>query len=202
MKREHAISNPLVDFLEAHNCLFYSPLSHDDTTDWISGNNIEFTNSVNKQWDNDNLIWKLSKISNNPAYYARCELFTPIQASIPLEITGVGEFISYTQSDANPNVWDFTPNMYGFALSGTKDVITQSAQTFPIINGSSWQYVYRNGEQIGNLNYNSILYTRYNAHIMFGWVNRNFTFGLRNFACFLSALSLNEINEYFNIITV
>ena len=117
-----------------------------------------------------------------------------------MKFTGIGQLISYNQEGQNANVWDFLPDMYGVALGVNQiNTLCNTAQSFPYINGSTWQYNFRDGELAYDpYNYNTTVYTKQSDRVMFGWVNRNCTFGLKNFAIFPDGFMLNDVNEYFS----
>lgn len=213
MKREHTTqSNPLLAWLESKNCILYSPLSQNDTTDWISGNAIEVYNNNSMVWDSAHDIWKFQKVggqSGASSYFARWEL-NEILTQQPMVFTAICQFYAYYdwQGSGLNSVYDFLPTRMGMSLYGTLNNETESAQIFGVVNNKSKQLQYRNGSQVFTYNYTSILQLPQTTHIRiaapnnYGYFEGNSTgpFGVRNFAFFLQAFTLSEINEYFNLI--
>lgn len=212
MKREHAISNPLVDFLEAHNCLFYSPLSHDDTTDWISGNAMVKYANDSAVWDSNLNMWKFKYVNGQPisnvSYYAKWSLKEAIQNGTLKEFTAIAEYYPYDQatwqSVLTDSVYDFLPNNYGMSFSGITGQLNESVHIWITENNSTHQKFYRNGEIIYDVNYGSLQYFNYEYTVCIGNPRESrlkHSFGVRNFAIFASPyLNVDEINEYFNIL--
>ena len=207
MKREHTTqSHTLLDFLQEHNCIFYSPLSYDDTTDWISGNAMMKYSTNSAVWDSANNIWKFKKVSgqptNNSQYYARWNLKETLVQSV-MQWTAIAELLAYDQSDLN-RCYDTFPTDLGCSMYGTQGQITQSAQQFYNYNSTSWQDQYRDGIRELNYNYGRI-YNLFNGctGIRIGCPDNaavSKTYGMRNFAIFPEPFTLSEINEYFNLI--
>ena len=213
MKREHTTqSNSLLDWLKSKNCILYSPLSQNDTTDWISGNAIELYNSNSMVWDSAHDIWKFQKVggqSGASSYFARWELKEVLQPQ-SMVFTAICQFYAYYdwQGSGLNCVYDFLPTRQGMSLYGTLNNETESAQIFGIENSKSKQMQYRDGSQVFTYNYTSILQLPQTTHIRIAAPNNggNFAgnntgpYGVRNFAFFLKAFTLSEINEYFNLI--
>lgn len=207
MKREHEIqTNKLQDFLQAHNCIFYSPLSYDDTSDWISGNAMTLYSSNSAVWDSGNGIWKFQKVSgqptNNSQYYARWNLKETLVQSV-MQWTAIAELLAYDQSDLN-RCYDTFPTDWGCNMFGTQGQITQSAQLLYNYNSTSWQDQYRDGIRELNYNYGRI-YNLFNGctGIRVGCPDNaeaSKTYGMRNFAVFAKQLTPAEMTEYFNLI--
>ena len=204
MRREADIqkNSPLMDFLSAHNCVIYSPLSQNDTSDWINGNEIETYASNSMVWDSANGIWKFQHVSGQPYdnnhYAARWECNFPAQQAV---FTGIAEFYAYNVSDTNL-CYDFFPTRSGLSLYGTLNALTQSAQVFD----RTLQYQYRNGSVVFTYYYPNGVTIPVTTHIRIGVFHNDYQapaqgpYGLRNFAFFLKALTQQEINEYFNLI--
>lgn len=208
MRREHNIqSNPLLDFLQAHDCIFFSPLSQNDTSDWISGNAMTLYSSNSAVWDAVNGIWKFQHVSgqpyNNSMYAARWQCQIP--SISPAEFTGIAELYAYNVSDAN-SCYDVLPTRQGLSLYGTQGTLTQSAQVLGTENNRTVQRQYRDGIVVFSYNYSAIVSVPAITHIRIGTFYNNYQaqvqgpYGLRNFAFFLKELTLSEINEYFNMI--
>lgn len=207
MKREHKIqTNKLPDFLQTHNCIFYSPLSYDDTSDWISGNAMTLYSLNSAVWDPVNSIWKFQKVAgqptNNSQYYARWNLKETLVQSV-MQWTAIAEMLAYDQSDYNP-CYEIFPTAWGFSMFGTQGQITQSAQLFYKYNSTSWQDQYRDGIRELNYNYGRIYnFTNGCTGIRVGRPTNSTTskaYGMRNFAVFAKQLTPAEMNEYFNLI--
>lgn len=212
MRREHlAVKdvNPLLDFLNSHSCVLYSPLSQTDTSDWISNNEIEKYAADSMVWDSANGIWKFQHVSgqpyNNNMYAAKWEFKTQLQSRRAI-FTCVAEFLAYNVSDIN-QCYDFLPTRTGFGFWGTKDVITDSAQVFqPSGSVAINQYQYRNGVRVFSYTYNSGLTLPVATHFRIGTFHNTTQapvqgpYGFRNLALFSDPLTLDEINEYFSLI--
>lgn len=214
MRREQMASqsNPLLAWLESKNCVLYSPLSQNDTTDWISGNQIIPYGEGSMLWDNNHQMWKFSKLSNQPygdsQYFAYWNLKEPIPQQ-NMEFTCIAELYIDSYTPDSYNCYDFLPTRVGLSLYGTRYSLTQSSQVFAIENNRSMQRQYHNGSTVLTYTYNNILQIPYADGIRIGDpMNRtpNETlrsagpYWLRNLAFFLQDLSLSEINEYFNLI--
>lgn len=207
MRREYNIqSNSLLDFLQAHDCIFFSPLSQNDTSDWISGNAMTLYSSNSAVWDAVNGIWKFQKVSgqpmNNSQYYARWNLKETLVQSV-MQWTAIAELLAYDQSDIN-RCYDTFPTDWGCSMFGTQGQITQSAQLFYDYNSTSWQDQYRDGIRELNYNYGRI-YNLFNGctGIRIGCPTNSSTaktYGMRNFAVFAKQLTPAEMTEYFNLI--
>ena len=206
-KREHITqqSNPLLDFLQAHNCIFYSPLTQDDTTDWISGNSMVKYNANSAMWDSANNIWKFQYVSGQPynanQYYAKWDLKeTILQSSI--NFTSIAQLRAYSVSNVNA-CYDILPNRGGLSMYGTINQETQSAQVF-YTDSVSHQLQYRNAVKVLDYAYGSILNAANGTTgIRIGCPNQSEaakTYGMRNFSVYSEMLSLSEINEYFSLI--
>lgn len=199
--------NHLVEWLANHNCVLYSPLTHEDTSDWISGNAIETYSSNSMVWDDANGIWKFQHVSgqpyNNNQYAARWEC--PIPSTYPIEFTGIAEFYAYNVSDTNV-CYDVLPTRQGLSLWGTQGTLTQSAQVIAVENNITVQRQYRDDIIVFSYNYSTINSFPTVTHIRIGVFNNSYQaavqgpYGMRNFAFFLKALTLSEINDFFNII--
>lgn len=211
MKREHAISNPLVDFLQAHNCLFYSPLSHDDTTDWISGNQMMKYANDSVVWDSNLNMWKFTYVTGQSTgryqYYAKYALATPIPINTRLQYTCLAEYYPYDSatwtSVLTSAVYDFLPLNYGMSLSGVTGQINQSAHVFSNENGQTYQKFYRDGVLVYNNTTNLTVFEDNETHVILGNMRENNMkkqYGVRNLALFMDVLTIQEINEYFNIL--
>lgn len=206
-KREHHIkTNALLDFLQAHNCIFYSPLSQTDTTDWISGNAMTPYSANSVVWDSANQIWKFQKVSGQPTnssqYYARWNLKETLVQSV-MQWTAIAELFAYNQSDLNI-CYDTFPTDWGLSMFGTQGQITQSAQLLYNYNSTSWQDQYRDGVRELNYNYGRI-YNLFNGctGIRIGCPSSaaaSKTYGMRNFAVFAKQLTPAEMTEYFSLI--
>lgn len=200
------INTPLTNFLKAHNCIFYSPLSQNDTSDWVSGNAMTLYSSNSAVWDSANNILKFQKVSgqpmNNSQYYARWNLKETLVQSV-MQWTAVAEMLAYDQSDTNL-CYDTFPTPWGTSMFGTQGHITQSAQLLYTYDSTSWQYQYRDGIMVGSNNYGRI-YNMFNGctGIRIGCPTNATTaktYGMRNFAIFAKQLTPAEITEYFNLI--
>lgn len=210
-RREHITSqsHTLLDFLQEHNCIFYSPLSYEDTTDWISGNAMMKYSANSVVWDSANQIWKFQHVSgqpyNNTQYAARWTLGIPIPSGTPWNICCVMELYAYYTSDSNA-CYDLLPTRQGFGVYGTLNQLTQSAQVFAVSGSSTDQYRYRNGAQVFTYHYSTVLAMPYEDMIRIGqFAFNNYAemlgpYGVRNMAFFLQSFTLSEINEYFNLI--
>ncbi|MCR4964868.1 MAG: hypothetical protein K6A41_04350 [Bacteroidales bacterium] len=196
-------------FLAAHNCILYSPLSQTDTTDWISGNQIETYASGSMVWDANNNIWKFQHVSgqpyNNNMYAAKWEFNTQLPSRRAI-FTCVAEFLAYNVSDIN-QCYDYLPTRVGFGFWGTKDVITDSAQVFkPSGSVSVIQYQYRNGISVFSYTYSSGPTLPVATHLRIGTFHNTTQapvqgpYGIRNLALLADPLTLDEINEYFSLI--
>lgn len=191
MRREYKKEKPVVDWLVNHNCLLYSPLTHEDTSDWISGNAIETYSPNSMVWDDVNGIWKFQHVSgqpyNNNQYAARWEC--PIPSVSPAEITCIAEFYAYNISDTN-TCYDVLPTRQGWGLYGTQGTLTQSAQVFATENNRTVQRQYRDGIIVFSYNYNTIGSVPAITHIRIGTFHNSYQaavqgpYGLRNFAFF------------------
>ena len=144
-------------FLAAHNCELYSPLSQTDTTDWISGNQIEVYAQDSMVWDSTNNIWKFQHVNgqpwNNNMYAAKWQLKNARAAQRTIQ-TCCAEFLAYNVGDIN-SCYDVLPTRAGLGLYGTKNVITDSAQLFAPNGSGVIQYQYRNGTQVFTYTYGS-----------------------------------------------
>lgn len=198
-------------FFAAHNCVLYSPLSQDDTSDWISGNQIETYAADSMVWDSANGVWKFQHVSgqpyNNDQYAAKWQLANQIPKSRS-NVTCCAELYAYNTSDNNV-CYDFLPTRCGLGLYGTKNALTESAQVFESPQGTyTNQYQYRNGTQVFYYNYPSGAYTpsATETHFRIATFHNSYQapvvgpFGIRNIAFFLQPLSISEINEYFSLI--
>lgn len=207
MRREHSKEEDrLIKFLQEHNCIFYSPLSQNGTSDWISGNAMTLYSSNSAVWDAVNGIWKFQKVSgqptNNSQYYARWTLKETLVQSV-MQWTAIAELLAYDQSDTN-RCYDTFPTDLGCNMYGTQGQITQSAQLLYTYNNTSWQDQYRDGIMEFNYNYGRI-YNLFNGctGIRVGCPDNaaaSKTYGMRNFAVFAKQLTPAEMNEYFNLI--
>jgi len=163
-------------------------------------------------WDSARSIWKFQKVGSQygvSSYFAMWELKTTLVQQ-PLEFTAICQFYAYYDYSGNGlnNVYDFYPNRLGLSFVGTRNYERECAQVFPIINNHSRQLQYRNGVQVSLTDYQSILNVPQTTHIRIGQpqYNGNFNgtstgpYGVRNFAAFLKAFSLNEVNEYFALL--
>lgn len=210
MSRRHnkpAAGDPLLTFLAAHNCELYSPLSQTDTTDWISGNQIEVYAQNSMVWDSTNNIWKFQHVNgqpyNNDQYAAKWQLKTarPAQRTI---LTCCAELLAYNVGDIN-SCYDVLPTRAGLGLYGTKNVITDSAQLFAPNGSGVTQIQYRNGTNVftylyGSANIPAATYIRIATFHNSSQSAVTGPYGLRNFAFFSDPLTLDEINEYFSLI--
>lgn len=213
MKREHTTpSNPLLDWLQSKNCMLYSPLSQNDTTDWISGNQIIPYGEGSILWDNNQQMWKFSKLENQPYGDAQYFAYWNLKDSILQRnwvTTCIAELYTDSYTPDAYNCYDLLPTRVGSSLYGTRYALTHSVQTFSIENNRSIQRQYRNGSTVFTYTYNQILQQPYFDRIRIGNPMNRTTdetrrssgpYWLRNFAFFLQALSVSEINEYFNLI--
>lgn len=216
MKREHNIiseSNPLMSFLNAHNCIFYTPLSQTDTSDWISGNAMQLYNANSAVWDSAKNMWKFQYASNptggTNAYYAKWSLKELLSMSPPV-FSAVAELYCYSATNnGNVSNYNLSNNSSGAGLTmyGTQNQLTQSCQQFYTSNNATIQRHVMNGNIAFEYNYNQLINLPDMLYVDIGWDMRyNQTYrrgpwGMRNFAVFNSVLSVDEINEYFNIIT-
>lgn len=209
MKREHqtTTSNPLMDFLQAHNAIFYSPLSQTDTTDWISGNAMTPYSANSVVWDSANQIWKFQHVSGQPynlnQFYAKWDLKETLVQSY-IQWTAIAQLYAYDSPTGTNYCYDIFPTAIGCQLFGTLGSETQSAATFYLYNGTSWQDQYKDGIRLVNYNYNNV-YNFFNGTngIRIGRpyiADRAKTYGMRNFAVFALGLTLTEINQYFALI--
>ena len=213
MKREHTTqSNSLLDWLKSKNCILYSPLSQNDTTDWISGNQIIPYGEGSMIWDSNQQMWKFSKLASQPygdtQYFAYWELKETVQQQNWIT-TGIAELYSDSYTRDSYSCYDSLPTRAGMSLYGTRYSLTQSAQVFSIVSNKSRQQQYRNGSSVFTYNYNTILQFPVTTGIRIGNpMNRTVDetsrssgpYWLRNFAFFLQAFTLSEINEYFSLI--
>lgn len=213
MKREHALqSNPLLEWLKSKNCILYSPLSQDDTTDWISGNQIIPYGEGSMLWDSNRQMWKFSKLASQPygdtQYFAYWNLKETMSQQNWVS-TGIAELYTDSYTPDSYICYDLLPTRVGSSLYGTRYALTHSAQTFSIENNRSIQRQYRNGSTVFTYTYNQILQLPYSDRIRIGNpMNRTTAetqrtsgpYWLRNFAYFLQVLSSAEITEYFNLI--
>jgi hypothetical protein len=208
MKREHTIQiDRLTKFLQQHNCIFYSPLSQDDTTDWISGNAMVKRLNDSAVWDSTNNMWKFQYVSgqsyNANEYYVKWDLNNTIVQS-QMNLTAIAQTYSDTTTDC---FYDFLPTRIGLSLatySTTTGNESESVQVFATVNNISRQKVYVDGVMTLDYNYN-MPYNFFNGETGFRIgcpinSSRATTFCMRNFALFADALSLDEISEYFNIV--
>lgn len=213
MKREHNIqSNPLLEWLQSKNCMLYSPLSQNDTTDWISGNQIIPYGEGSMIWDSNRQMWKFSKLASQPYGDTQYFAYWNLKESIPQQnelTTCIAELYVDSYTPDVYNCYDLLPTRIGLSLYGTRYALTHSAQTFSIENNRSIQRQYRNGSTVFTYTYNQILQLPYSDRIRIGNpMNRTTSeiqrtsgpYWLRNFAYFLQVLSPAEITEYFNLI--
>lgn len=213
MKREHKTqSNPLLDWLKSKNCILYSPLSQNDTTDWISGNQIVPYGEGSMIWDSNRQMWKFSKLSNQPYGDTQYFGYWNLKELIPQQnilFTCIAELYTDSYTPDSYSCYDLLPTRAGTSLYGTRYSLTQSAQVFSIVSNKSRQQQYRNGSSVFTYNYNTILQLPVITSIRIGNpMNRTVDetsrssgpYWLRNFAVFLQAFTLSEINEYFSLI--
>lgn len=214
MKREHLISksNPLVDFLEEHNCIFYSPLTQTDTTDWISGNAMVKYANDSAVWDSSLNMWKFTYVNGQPysdeQFYAKWTLNTPIPQGTDLNFTVISELYQYDTpvwSSVNTSpVYTFYPFRFGMSLSGRQGMMNLSAHQMETTNSGVYQKFFVNGVEI----YNAYAYNTSTKFELFNEIgignmrgsNMRKMYGMRNFAAFLQVFSLEEINEYFSLL--
>ena len=214
MRREHSIEeDKLIKFLQEHNCIFYSPLSQDDTTDWISDNEMVKYANGSAVWDSNLNMWKFKYVNGQPisnmSYYVKWSLKEAIQTNTLKEFTAIVEYYPYDsatwQSVLTDSVYDFLPYNNGMSFSGITGQLNNSAHIWTTENNSTHQKFYRNGEIIYDANYGSLQYFNYEDTVCIGNPRENrltHSFGLRNFAVFGAPyLTISEINEYFNIVT-
>lgn len=207
MKREHITqSDPLMDFLRAHNCIFYSPLSQTDTTDWISGNAMTPYSANSVVWDSARQMWKFQHVSGQPynasQYYAKWDLKeTLIQTAA--QWSAVSQFYAYNLNGVNIN-YDALPTRLGLSMNGTIYSETESAQVFASDNVSTVQTLWKNGVSVFNYNYGSIINAFNNTTgVRIGCPHNSGsakTYGMRNFAIFPQGMTITEINQYFALI--
>ena len=209
MRREHTKEEDrLIKFLREHNCIFYSPLSQDDTSDWISGNAMVKYANDSVVWDNNVGMYKFKLASGQSygtnQYYAKWNLIDTIVQS-QANFTGVSLTYSDTTQDC---FYDFFPTRLGLSLtsySTTTGDKSESAQMFSTVNNITHQKVYIDGVEALDYNYNSA-YNFFNGStgVRIGCpinIRYETTYCMQHFALFTQALSLDEINEYFNIVT-
>lgn len=214
MRRNHTKEeNRLIKFLQEHNCIFYSPLSQTDTSDWISGNAMVKYANDSVVWDSEHDIWKF-QYANNPSgstngYYAKWTLNEVYELS-PIIVSAVAELYCYNSTDNGLVMnWNLSNNSSGGGLSmyGLQNQLVQSCQQFYTSQNTTIQKQIRNGNYVFEYNYNQLINLPDMLYVDIGWdmrydqPHRRGPFGMRNFAIFSSILSLTEINEYFNIVT-
>lgn len=214
MKREHIIqstSNPLIDFLQAHGCSFYSPLSANDTTDWISGNAMQKYANDSVVWDSNLNMWMFTYVSGQPnannGYYAKWNLGSPISSGSIQHFCAIVEVYSYDSPTYTPNTilnYDLLPNRMGLAMYANQNMLSQCCQTLDSSGTVTKQYQYTNGVQNLTYTYTSKNTMQYEDAIRIGVPNSNVArkrFAMRNFAFFFgNILTKSEIDEYFTLI--
>lgn len=210
MRREHSKEeDKLIKFLREHNCIFYSPLSQNDTSDWISGNAMVKYANDSAVWDNNVGMYKFKLASGQSygtnQYYAKWNLIdTIVQSQMNITV------VSLTYSDTTQDCfYDFFPTRIGISLttySTTTGDKSESSQEFTTVNNISHQKVFVDGVETLDYNYNRA-YNFFNGStgVRIGCPSNSSyatTYCMQHFALFTQALSLGEINEYFNIVTI
>lgn len=214
MKREEiqVKTNPILDFLIAHNCLFYSPLTQTDTTDWISGNQmVKFAND-SAVWDSTLNMWKFQYVTGqqygtNP-YFAKWTLKNVIPQNSAIAFSGAAEFYPYDSQQPGTDYthvnWDLIPTRFALSMYAPPNVLTNSCQTFKTVNNVTVQYQYMNGVNQTVYTYGQIITFNTNkSEITIGQYENSYFqkhYGMRNFALFENGLSTQEIDEYFSLI--
>lgn len=179
-----------------------------DTTDWISGNVMVKYANDSVVWDNTVGMYKFKLASGQSygtnQYYAKWNLIdTIVQSQANFTV------VSLTYSDTTQDCfYDFFPTRFGLSLpshSITTDDKSESVQMFSTVNNITHQKVYVNGVEELDYNYNRA-YNFFNGStgVRIGCpINIRYatTYCMQHFALFAQALSLDEINEYFNIVT-
>lgn len=204
-------SNPLWDFLQAHNCSFYSPLSQDDTSDWISGNPMQQYASGSVLWDGNINMWKFTYVSGQPndasQYYAKWTLHTPTPNGASRHFTALAELYPYSNgaytADQHNN-YDLLPTRAALSMLGNVGQVNNSGQVWETLNSVTKMYMYKNGTYNLNYNYGSDIVCPTSSEIRIGCnVNSQLRkqYAMRNFAFFFgTVLEKTEIDEYFNLI--
>ena len=213
MKREYSKEeNKLIKFLREHNCIFYSPLSQDDTSDWISGNQmVKFAND-SAVWDSTLNMWKFQYVTGqqygtNP-YFAKWTLKNVIPQNSALIFSGAAEFYPYDSQQPGTDYthanWDLIPTRSGFSMYASPNTLTNSCQTFKTVNNVTVQYQYMNGVNQTVYTYGQIITFNANkSEITIGQYENSYfqkQYGMRNFALFANGFSTQEIDEYFSLI--
>lgn len=212
MRKEHTSAkpaDPLMEWLMAHDCLLYLPLSQNDTSDRISGNPMQKYAADSAAWDDSTGMWKFTYVSAQPtgasSYYALWNLKEVVEPQ-PLTLTCLAEYHAYSDNNADNasnTVWDLYPARSGFSLYGTRNATSLSAQVFAVENGVSVQRQYRNGAEVMNYPYTRVLQFSRTTGFRVGvtqYASHRMTYGLRNVALLKRGLSLAEADEYFTLI--
>lgn len=216
MRREHSKEeDKLIKFLQEHNCIFYSPLSYGDTSDWISGNAMIPFSQNSAVWNSTINMWEFQHTTQPTGLrgqFVTWNLKEPFSQPA-MNFTSVSEL--YVYQNASDGYRNYTINFattaelnhYALSMYGNIGNVTNSCQLFLTENGITSQKQYVNGVLKFNYNHNQMLTKDDGVSVSIGWDNRTNQydrtgpFGMRNFAIFSSTLSLAEINEYFNIVT-
>lgn len=213
-KREHTISQSYIDWLKSLGCVFYAPLTENETRDLISGSQIQQGNNGTVTWDANEQAWYFQDLYSN--VYDVVASWQNL--SLPFDITNIGYSmcceIKLVQNGYNQ--WSnalgmMLPLILGGRTVGfnaqyvitSLNVFTKFAAVFPKYEGvSRYSYLYKNGNVVHSDNRgdtiftgNSLTNTRIDSNHRNSTVYSNAKYYMRNAMFFDANLTQTQIRE-------
>lgn len=218
MSKRHHNESDYIEWLKSMGCIFYAPLSENDTTDKISGVNgsVQYSNSVT--WDTDKNMYLFSK-NNSYSPSQGIMVYSGLNLDFPnlnnVEFTllyDINVKVGGYHPSASPNI---SPKWIAPIVLGERKVIINMENSNPSLNSnykmgvifpnhnsgkhiSKW---YVNGSQTSSFTYTSAMVGDYTIRdrVYINYCNSNAYTGcqfyLKDMMIFNKELTINEIRK-------
>lgn len=213
MRREHTASQSYIDWLKSMGCVFYAPLTENETRDLISGSQMQQGNNGTVTWDANEQAWFFQDLHAN--VYDVVASWQNL--SLPFDITNIGFTLLY-ELNIYQNGYDsggYMGYMIPIVLGGRTVAINAQyatsqlhtwykvAQVFPKYEGvSRYSYSYSNGNVVQSVNRgttryagNSLTNTRVDSNYRNSQAYRNAKYYMHNAMVFDAALTQAQIKQ-------
>lgn len=215
MKREHNTEQSYIDWLKSMGCVFYAPLTENETRDLISGSQMQQGNNGTITWDTNEQAWYFEDL--NASTYDVVASWQNL--SLPFDITNIGFSLCYEiniyKNGKGYGSSDYMGSILPIVLGGRTVAINAQyatsqlhiwykvAQVFPKYEGMSrYSYIYSDGNVVhsdnrGTTRYtgNSLTNTRVDSNYRNSTNYSNCKYYMRNTMIFNAALTQTQIRE-------
>lgn len=218
MRREHIVkSEDYIEWLKSFGCVFYAPLTENDSSDNISGQPMTVGNNGTVTWDSNENAWYFQDL-----YSGTNDVVASWQGlNLPFDLSNIGFSICYELKliedgfGGGSYIGKLIPLVLGgrtvalnarYLVNNTNEW-TKCAVVFPKYEGTSrYSYLYCNGSVTHSDNRGTTQYTGNsltNTRIDSNYRNRNMYSGakyyMRNAMLFNANLTQAQIREIQNI---